>query len=68
MNIFQSFGNAVRYLAEGISQFFGKNHYPEVGVQPFDGEPYSEWVSVDRSRSSKSVVNDSEAAETVTNV
>ncbi len=42
MNIFQSFGNAIQYLAEGVARFFDKNDYPEIGVQPFSGDYYSE--------------------------
>ncbi len=41
MKLFQSFGNAVRYLAEGVARFFDKNDYPEVGVHPYSGDYYS---------------------------
>lgn len=43
MKIFQSFGNAIRYLAEGVSRFFdGKDDYPVTGVQPYTGDYYSD--------------------------
>lgn len=48
MKIFQSFRDVVQYLAEGVARFFDKNDYPEVGVQPFTGDAYSQWVDFER--------------------
>jgi hypothetical protein len=47
MNIFKVFGDAVRYLYEGATGLFSpdRDQYPNIGVQPFSGDPYSEWVS-----------------------
>lgn len=47
MNIFTVLSNALRYLSEGATGLFSPNHdeYPNIGVQPFNGDPYSEWVS-----------------------
>lgn len=47
MNIFKVFGDAVRYLYEGATRLFSPDgdQYPNIGVQPFSGDPYSEWVS-----------------------
>lgn len=34
--------NLVQYITEGFAKIFGPTHdeYPDVGVQPFEGEPY----------------------------
>lgn len=47
MNIFRVFREAIHYLSEGATRLFSPNgdEYPNVGVQPFTGDPYSEWVS-----------------------
>lgn len=47
MNILKALHDAMRYLSEGVTGLFSPNHdeYPNIGVQPFNGEPYSEWVS-----------------------
>jgi hypothetical protein len=36
----------IQYFVEPIARIFGPddNVYPEIGVQPFDGDPYSEWL------------------------
>ncbi|QYO63051.1 hypothetical protein [Leptolyngbya sp. 7M] len=46
MNIFKVFSDTIRYLYEGATALFSPDHdhYPNIGVQPFTGEPYSEWV------------------------
>lgn len=48
MNIFSFFSNTLKYLSEGVSRLFSPSddQYPKTGVQPFDGEPYSEWVDL----------------------
>ena len=40
------FDGVVQYLAEPIARIFGPddNSYPAIGVQPFDGDPYSQWI------------------------
>lgn len=48
MNIFRSFGDVLRYLAEGVACFFGEDHYPEIGVQPFTGDCFSKWVDFEQ--------------------
>lgn len=44
MKIFEWLQNMVQYLAEGVSKLFqpSEDDYPEIGVQPFEGEPYDE--------------------------
>jgi hypothetical protein len=48
MKIFDFAMNAIQYISEGVSRIFSPrdDHYPETGVQPFDGEPFSEWVDL----------------------
>jgi hypothetical protein len=47
MNIFRLMGEVIDYLYEGATALFSPNHdhYPNIGVQPFSGDPYSEWIS-----------------------
>lgn len=47
MNIFKVLREAIYYLSEGATGLFSPNRdeYPNIGVQPFSGDPYSEWVS-----------------------
>ncbi|MBJ7899852.1 MAG: isochorismate synthase [Cyanobacteria bacterium RI_101] len=42
MNIGQAFQDLVQYFTEAFARIFGPStdEYPEVGVQPFDGDPY----------------------------
>ncbi|NJL22053.1 MAG: isochorismate synthase [Leptolyngbyaceae cyanobacterium SM1_3_5] len=48
MNIWNQIVAAIQYISEGASHVFSLKHddYPAVGVQPFDGEPFSnsKWV------------------------
>ncbi len=46
MNVLNAIRDAIQYLSEGASRLFSpsKDEYPATGVQPFEGEPYSEWV------------------------
>jgi hypothetical protein len=48
MNIFRLIGDAIHYLSVGVNALFSPSHdeYPNTGVQPFTGDPYSEWVSL----------------------
>lgn len=36
----------IQYFVEPVTRIFGPDDdlYPAVGVQPFEGEPYSKWV------------------------
>ena len=47
MNVLRSIGSALAYLSEGATRLFsfGQDDYPLTGVQPFTGEPYSEWMA-----------------------
>ena len=42
------FENLMQYFAEPIGRIFGPddNSYPEIGVQPFDGNIYAETVEI----------------------
>ncbi|MEB3249564.1 MAG: hypothetical protein VKK07_09490 [Merismopediaceae bacterium] len=42
MNIQKSVQDLVQYFTEAFARIFGPStdEYPEVGVQPFGGEPY----------------------------
>ncbi len=44
MKIFQGLQNIFQYLADGVAKLFQPTNddYPEIGVQPFEGEPYDE--------------------------
>lgn len=44
----QSINNALSYLSEGAFRLFSRNQdqYPNIGVQPFSGDPFSEWVEM----------------------
>lgn len=48
MKAFDLVVNAIHYVSEGVSRIFSPrdDHYPETGVQPFDGDPLSEWVDL----------------------
>lgn len=50
MKVFQALRDALLYLTEGVGRIFSpsKDEYPETGVQPFDGEPYSQWVDLSK--------------------
>ncbi|MGK7944313.1 MAG: isochorismate synthase [Microcystaceae cyanobacterium] len=41
--MFKSLQNLVQYITEGFARIFSPSddEYPEVGVQPFDSEPYA---------------------------
>jgi hypothetical protein len=56
MSILKVVGDALRYLSEGATALFmpNRDEYPDIGVQPFDGEPYSEWVSASDDLNKKS--------------
>ncbi|MBW4653724.1 MAG: hypothetical protein KME20_11915 [Kaiparowitsia implicata GSE-PSE-MK54-09C] len=46
MNLFKLVGNAIRYLYDGAIEIFSPSpdQYPKTGVQPFDGDPHTEWI------------------------
>ncbi|BFM39672.1 hypothetical protein [Synechocystis sp. LKSZ1] len=43
MNIHETLQNLVQYFTEAFARIFGPStdEYPEVGVQPFEGDPYA---------------------------
>lgn len=43
MNIVEWLGNLTKYITEGFARIFSasQDEYPEVGVQPFEGDPYT---------------------------
>lgn len=45
MKLFQVFQDTVQYLVEAATRLFSPSddQYPAIGVQPFDGDAYSEW-------------------------
>jgi hypothetical protein len=47
MNINRILQNAVQYFTEAFARVFGPStdEYPEVGVQPFEGEPVTDGVN-----------------------
>lgn len=46
MKLFSTLIDAVQYLSEGVVRLFSPStdKYPEIGVQPFEGDPNSGWV------------------------
>jgi hypothetical protein len=50
MGIFNTIGLSVQFLLEGIARIFSPvpDEYPNIGVQPFDGEPLSEWIGLSK--------------------
>ncbi|MGD1909028.1 MAG: hypothetical protein ACFB0C_23990 [Leptolyngbyaceae cyanobacterium] len=46
MTVLKGFDAIVQYFSEAFVRIFGPNEkgVPEVGIQPFGGEPLSEWV------------------------
>jgi len=46
MDMMKRVSKLVHYLSEGVGRIFSPrdDEYPEVGVQPFEGDPYSRWV------------------------
>jgi hypothetical protein len=46
MNALQRLEAVIKYFSEALVRIFGPNDkdIPSVGVQPFGGEPLSEWV------------------------
>jgi hypothetical protein len=53
MSIFRAIKNALSYISEGAFRLFSRDQdqYPKTGTQPFNGDPYSEWVSDSSDRS-----------------
>lgn len=43
MNISKMMDNLIQYISEAIARIFGPtdDEYPETGVQPFEGEPFT---------------------------
>lgn len=46
MKLAATFENIFQYLFEAIGCIFSPSDdlYPAIGVQPFEGDPFSEWV------------------------
>ena len=46
MNVLRVINDALQYLSEGVGKVFSptNDHYPNTGVQPFEGEVFSKWV------------------------
>ncbi len=42
MQFWNSLESAMKYVLEGFGEIFAPDHddYPDVGVQPFEGDPY----------------------------
>lgn len=55
MNIFRMINGMFQYLLEAIARIFSLSDdaYPNIGVQPFSGEPFSEWLEADFSSVSR---------------
>ena len=49
MRVVKILRDMVNYLAEGFIRLFGPTHdeYPEIGIQPFEGEVYNSSSSAD---------------------
>lgn len=50
MSILNAVNRAFRFVSEGLTELFRptQDQYPDIGVQPFEGEPYSEWTGEDK--------------------
>ncbi len=46
MNILKAISNVIYYLSEGTAILFSPNHddYPNIGLQPYSGDPCSKWM------------------------
>ncbi|ELS05393.1 hypothetical protein Xen7305DRAFT_00051360 [Xenococcus sp. PCC 7305] len=49
MKVIETVRGMVNYLAEGFLRLFGptNDEYPEIGIQPFEGEVYNPSSSAD---------------------
>jgi hypothetical protein len=50
MTITNFLQNFVQYLTEAFARIFGPNddEYPNIGIQPFEGEPYEQASEAER--------------------
>jgi hypothetical protein len=50
MQVIEMIHNTVKFISEGVSRLFSPcdDAYPKTGVQPFEGDAYSEWVDSSR--------------------
>lgn len=47
MNIMQWLSSAVEFISEGILELFSStDDYPAVGLQPYGGEIYAQWMDL----------------------
>jgi len=55
MNVITAMLEGVQFISEGVTRVFRPNddQYPETGVQPFEGEPFSKWVELANDKSSR---------------
>ena len=49
MGVYKLLENVSQYILEAMVRIFGPNddEYPAIGVQPFEGEPYTENLGSD---------------------
>mgnify|MGYP005846158169 CR=1 FL=1 len=45
MNISLAIQNTVQYIVEAATRLFSPSddQYPDIGIQPYDGDVYSQW-------------------------
>ncbi|MEL7504519.1 MAG: hypothetical protein AAFN18_18880 [Cyanobacteria bacterium J06554_6] len=45
MTVFHWLNDSLNYLSEAVARIFGpdQDSYPVIGLQPFDGDPYTGW-------------------------
>lgn len=50
MHIWNQIVAAVQFISEGAAYAFSLKHddYPAVGMQSFEGEPFSKWVELNK--------------------
>ena len=48
MAIFQIVADTTQYILAAAARIFGPDddNYPLIGLQPFEGEPYEQWLSL----------------------
>jgi len=51
MHMWNQIAAAIQFLSEGAGYAFRlrkDEDYPAIGVQPFDGEPFSRWIDLNQ--------------------
>jgi hypothetical protein len=48
MNVAKTIDSVIQYISEAMTRIFiaKDDTYPAIGVQPFSGEPFSEWLDL----------------------